>query len=438
MIKRHTFENGFQLVYQKSEQTIPITCVHVFCNVGSAYEIDSIRGASHFVEHLCFKGTEKHKTPHNLLVEYNKVGAQINAYTEKRVTCYHMTCDDTHVNESMNTFSDMILHASFPRKEFNKEQHVVVEENIRTKDNHAYMLEKQLDKLYFNGSDYQHPIDTIDYHPTATHLTYEDMYQWYKWFYHPANMVCSVVSTLSFSVIQDMIRATSFMNTDRNNLAPLYFYPTLTLQPITTHFSYYKKKGISSTILHVGFRTCNYYNKDKYIIQLLLHILNGFSGMLFSLFRTKHGLTYHSSAHVTYHEHAGYMNFFIQTDPTKLIYNGKKDGCVPILLHLITDLIRNGITENQLEVAKGNIKGKLLLELQSIETLATYNGMSAVLQSNDIPLQYIYKTHIHPITCNQVHDIICKYMTYDNLVVGIAHDHDIPTEKIEHMFSVLH
>ena len=435
MIKRHTFENGLQLVYQKSEQIIPVTCMYLFCNVGSAYEIDPIRGASHFVEHMCFKGTSDYIKPQNMLREYNNVGADINAFTEKRVTCYTLTCDDEHLKKCMTTFANMILNAVFSKKEFDKEQHVIIEENIRTKDNHSYMLQKLVEKTYFAGSSYEHPIDIITYHPSATHLKREDIYQWYKWFYHPSNMVCSVISNLSFTAIQNIIKTTEFIKNEKPSVAPMYLSPICTLKPILNHFAYYKKKGISSTFIHVGFRTCSYYSHDKYTIQLLLHVLNGISGRLFTLFRTKRGLTYHSSAHVTYYEHMGYMNFYIQTDPKKLIYDGKHDGIIMILTALIKDLIHNGITDAELHTAKGNYKGKMLIELQSINTLAEYNGMITTLQCDDTPFQDTYEKYIASITRQQICNVIKKYMTYENIVVGFAHDHEIPTQKIEKMFS---
>jgi predicted Zn-dependent peptidase len=439
MIKRHTFENGFQVVYQKSEQTIPLTCIHVFCNVGSAFEVDSIRGASHLVEHMCFKGTHARIKARNLLMQYNKIGASFNAYTEKRFTTYTLTCDDNHVKNCTNLLSDMILNSAFPKKEFAKEQHVVVEENIKTNDKDDYMLEKALDVQYFRGSSYEHPIDIIDYHPTATYLKYEDIYQWYQWFYRPSNMVYSVISNLSFEDILKSIRQSEFVMRRPSSVAPLHLYPTLQIQPITEHFIYRKKNSIAATILHVGFRTCDFYNKDKHILQLLKHILNGFSGRLFTTFRTTHGLTYHSSAHTTYHEHAGIFSIELQTDPMKLLYNttASKDkrGVIPILVELISDLIQHGITQKELEVAKGNCKGKMLVHIQSMDTLAEYNGVQTILGSNDVNYMNIYKTYIEPITCKQICDIIHKYMTYERLMVGIVYKNAIPKNKIEMQFQ---
>lgn len=157
-IKTHTFANGFKLVYQNSDQTIPLTNIAVFCNVGSAYEVDGIRGASHFVEHMCFKGTHAINAQ-KLLMQYNQIGAYFNAYTEKRYTVYIINCDNTHASTCLNNLANMLLHSAFSKKEFAKEQHVVVEENIRVQDDNQAVLETALEKWYFSGSSYENPIE---------------------------------------------------------------------------------------------------------------------------------------------------------------------------------------------------------------------------------------------------------------------------------------
>jgi hypothetical protein len=433
MIKRHTFENGFQLVYQKSEQAIPLTCIHVFCSVGSAFEVEPIRGASHLVEHMCFKGTHAHSKARNLLMEYNKIGAHFNAYTEKRFTTYTVTCDDNHTATRLVLLSDMLLNSSFSKKEFDKEQHVVVEENIRTKDNNSYMLQKALEKIYFKGSSYENPIDIIDYHPTASYLKYEDIVQWYKWFYRPCNMVASIISNMPFTEIVAILKKSQFMREQGASAAQLQLYPTLTIDPITDHFHFMKKKGISATILRIGFRTCAFHSVDQYPLKVLCHILNGFSGRLFTAFRTKRGLTYHSSASTIYHEHSGYFTFDIQTDPKKLFVDGKDSGVLPILITLICDLVKHGITQKELVVAKGNCKGKYLMELQSMDNLATYNGIMTVLKEDDVVFNKLYEAHIANMTCAAVNAVITKYITMENLVTGVMYDGGLDTKKVEEM-----
>jgi predicted Zn-dependent peptidase len=177
------------------------------------------------------------------------------------------------------------------------------------------------------------------------------------------------------------------------------------------------------------------------VLQLLKHVLNGFSGRLFTTFRSIHGLTYHSSASTTYHEHAGTFRIELQTDPTKLLYNpaDKKDGrgVIPILEELISNLIQHGVTQTELEIAKGNCKGKTLLHIQSMDTLAEYNGIHTILGVHDANYMKVYDNYIMPITCKQIYRVIRKYMTYERLMVGIVHKDAIQKNKIEHFFQQL-
>jgi predicted Zn-dependent peptidase len=130
----YSWPNGFRVIYEKSHVSVNDTHIQVFCDVGSAYETDNLRGASHFIEHMCFKGTHKVPTTKELMVNYDRIGAYFNAYTEKRYTCYVLRCDDEYIENSLVIMSEMILNSRFDKKEFVKEQRVVVEENIRDSD----------------------------------------------------------------------------------------------------------------------------------------------------------------------------------------------------------------------------------------------------------------------------------------------------------------
>ena len=468
-IYTHVFPNRFRVVYQKSELSIPLTSMYAFCSVGSAYETDPVRGASHFVEHMCFKGTHKITKARDLLREYDKIGAYFNAYTEKGYTAYMVKCDDQYVQHSVVLLGDMIMNSMFPRKEFNKEQHVVVEESIRSKDDDEYTLEKKLDAIYLNGSSYAYPIDDIDYHPTPDHLKYEDVLKWYHWFYHPSNMVLSIVSNLSFSQIMTMIRKTDFVKKDRNikDKKPDFAlsHPELCILPIheknqdKIRVEFLQKTGVSADIIHIGFRTCSFLSEDKYILKLLAHILNGLSGKLFTALRTKHGLTYRSVCENTFYENTGHISIHIQSDPKKIIEDQHHHiGVLPIVIQLLNDLKRNGVSTEEIEVAKGNMKGKYLLNMQSIDNITEYNGiqymynrksLSSYTDSENkkefegkvddfLPFQQLYDKKIKHITKKQMNDIIQHYFSRKNMLIGIMYDKDIPKPKIESICHRFH
>ena len=116
----HQFPNGFRLVYQKSYNKIPVSHIYAFCDVGPVYETEDLRGASHIIEHMCFKGTNKIPKIKKLFKHYDRIGAYFNAYTDIRYTAYTLKCEDNYMDHSIQIMADMILNSKFNKKEFQK------------------------------------------------------------------------------------------------------------------------------------------------------------------------------------------------------------------------------------------------------------------------------------------------------------------------------
>lgn len=445
-ILTHRFANGFRVVYQSSEQAIPLTSFHIICNVGSSFEKDGIRGISHFVEHMCFKGTHEIEKPRDILREYNKVGAYFNAFTDKRLTGYVVKCEDSFVLHSIQRMADMVLHSTFSKKEFQKEQHVVIEENIRSEDDPHEVLERLMEKVFFGGSSFENDIDAIEYHPTANHLKHADVQHWYKWFYHPSNMICSIVSHLSFSTILSYIKKTDLVKSRPIDGSPPRLalqYPILTLNPISDgqriHIEYQHKKGLSATTLQIGFRTCSRFSANQYKFNMLKTILNGMSGKLFTELRTQKGLTYRSYCYTTYQEHTGYVTIYIQTDPHKLIHaTGRQDGVLPTVMRILMNLKRSGPTEEEIQVAKGKMKGNMLMDTEAIDFITHYNGTESIFSDSFLPYQELYSRCYARITKKQLDDVIQEYMIRENMVVGILYGKDVPKSDIEAICNRFH
>ena len=467
--KIYTFPNNFRVIYQPLKQSLPITSIQVFCKVGSILETEKVRGISHFVEHMCFKGTKKMVHLNEVFENYDEIGAYINAYTEKEFTCYTLKCSDIYVENSTHILADMMLNSTIPKKEFIKEQKVVVEENIRNVNDNEWFFFDKLNAIFYNGSSFAYPIDSIEYHPNDTTLKYEHVQEWYKYFYHPENMVFSISTNIPFSKIIRILKTSFFVsNISKKSISNIALQsPNLSLLPIQQTQSpkkirveLFKKKGMSTNFIGVGFRTCNNKNNDKYTLNLLKHVLNELSGRLFLLLREKHGLTYRSSCIVEYKEHTGFFLIHAETDPHKTIYDdpttkkngksGKPDGVLPIIIDLIRNLREKGITQEELNRFKGNIKGKYLMDLENIDNVTGYNGIEYILSPNDTSFQTdfveyndIYKKHIHNITLEQIQEVIRKYFVVENMIVYILgkepshnYNHDYIQELVEkHYFG---
>jgi predicted Zn-dependent peptidase len=130
-IKTFSFPNGFRVIYEKSPNIAPIACIKIMCDIGSVYENNETRGVSHFIEHMCFKGTKNIPIPKDIFMEYDKIGAYLNATTGKRYTYYTIKCNNEYVENSIRIMSDMLLNSTFNKNEYKKEEKVVIEENIK-------------------------------------------------------------------------------------------------------------------------------------------------------------------------------------------------------------------------------------------------------------------------------------------------------------------
>jgi hypothetical protein len=119
-MKTFQFPNGFRFIYEKPNSDIPVTSILGFVKLGSIHERDGIRGVSHFIEHMCFKGTKRHPTSKIISRNYDRIGAYFNAYTHKEYTCYEIKCEEQYLENSIHVLSDMMMNSQFNKKEFEK------------------------------------------------------------------------------------------------------------------------------------------------------------------------------------------------------------------------------------------------------------------------------------------------------------------------------
>jgi predicted Zn-dependent peptidase len=435
MINQYIYENGLKLIHEKPQSDLPITSIQIFCDIGSIYEKDGVRGAAHFIEHMCFKGTSKIPDGKEIFLNYNKIGAYFNANTEKRFTRYTVICQDEYFKNSFYILSDMLMNSTFKKKEFEKEINVVVEENIRNEDDANDLISMTLNKILYNGSSYENAIDTLSFHKKNT-LKYEDVIEMYKMFYKPNRMVISIVSNLSFLSIKNMVKSSDFLKKHKNSTCYSDKYPKITtiVPQSTVQYNITKKIGVTTMHLNIGFRTTNHMSADKYILNVLSNIIGGnTSSRLFRLLREENGLTYSSSSYTTYYEHLGDLTIDIESDSHKIMKNGNKKGVLPLVITMLNDLLKNGIKQDELAMIKSNLKGSMILDIQNNDTSAFHNGLETLMGSDTIvPYCNLYEKYYASITKNDVNNIIRKYIKKENMVICLLGENVPSLESVKH------
>jgi predicted Zn-dependent peptidase len=423
-IKTHEWKNGFRLIYEKPNNNAGVSSIYTICDVGSVHESDDIRGGAHFIEHMCFKGTKKVPKTEDVYIKYDDIGAYMNAFTDKRYTTYRLRVHDDYVHNCIDLMSDMLMNSIFNKTEFKKEEKVVIEESMRSKDDAPTILEDLKESVIYKGSSYEHAIDTISYHKTL--FDYNKILELYRAFYRPDRMILSVITNVPFQDVVKMVGGSFYAKTANPKSDAILQTNVIRYSNINQNEPTYtleKQTNISTIHMNISFRTCNYYSDDKYTLDLLKHLLSGsFGSRLSMLLRDKNGLTYHSTVTTTYYEHAGDFSFYAQLTPSKILKNGTKPGVLPLIIGLLNDLVKHGVTEKELNTAKLNINGKLLITLEQTDSQSLHNSVNYLMESDVskvTPLNKVYETHLNPVTLDKINAIIRKYLKPSTMNVFI-------------------
>ena len=164
------------------------------------------------------------------------------------------------------------------------------------------------------------------------------------------------------------------------------------------------------------------YNKDKYSLDILRIILSGnMSSILFSSLREENGLTYNISIDNTLFKEYGIFAIITSVDRNKLLNfkdaGTENKGALEIIISELNKIIKNGINEEQLNIAKGYLKGVLTLSLEDSSSITEFNGMNVLynFQEKEISLQNLYESVYESITLENINSVIKKYISRDNI-----------------------
>jgi len=429
------YENGFRFVYEKSKNKIPLTNIQIFVDVGSADEDDTTRGASHFIEHMCFKGTKKIPNSKDLFKIYDEVGASYNASTWKRYTMYSMKCSDEYLHNCLDVLSDMVLHSTFNKNEYKTELDVVIEENLKSQNDEEDILDDQIDKMIYRNTAFEAPVDTLDYHDPENQFKYDFIIEFYKKYYKPENMVISIVSNLSFQEIKRMIKKSNFLKASigskgshKNTKDHLYRIP---IQPQENMEYFFKSTSTNMCFLAISFRVCSQINNDKHALKIIRNVLGGYdSSRLFSLLREENGLVYSFNVSTQYCETMGDFTIQTQLNKDKMFKNGKKMGVLTTLIKILKDLLENGITKEELALCKKFMKVNQTIKTEDAENTTIYNGKHYLLYGEEIPFVAYdkhYEKYYENLGLNAINDVVKKYFKRENMNVCLVGN--LPPQK---------
>lgn len=368
-VKTYTYPSGLRLVVETLSDSKAAT-LFVGINTGSVNETDTNNGISHVIEHMLFKGTNT-RDAQQISKELEDLGANVNAFTSKYHTCFYASCMSEYMDKSFDVLSDMIFNSVFDQKELNKELKVIYEEIDMYQDDPSSVCYDRFNELFFAGTKLEKNV--IGTKQVLSKLTRQDILDYMSKYYTAPNMVISVAGGIDFDRAKqlcDKFFANNFKSKANPNVYNIQ--STLIHKPKAT-FDYIKK-DIAQTHIIFGYPTYSLYGKHNSELNILSFILGGgMSSRLFQTIREKYGYVYSINALPELYDIGGVVTINLATN-----HQNQKDA-VDKINEVISDLVKNGITEEELARAKTFCKSMIVMSSETTINIARHNVANMII-----------------------------------------------------------
>lgn len=333
----------------------------IWADVGSALERNEQRGISHLIEHMLFKGTQR-RNAREIAEAMDRVGGQMNAFTDKEVTCYYARVIDTHVPLAIDVLADLFLCSKFDPDELAKEQKVVLEEIRMYDDAPDEMIHDLFTRTMWTGSNLGEP--TIGYAETVRSFTRDALREHMRARYAPNTVVIAAAGNVTHEAIVAAF-ADAFAQFEGRCDPPVPEAPQATPQRLV------KTKDTEQAYVVLGAAGLAVRDERRYALSVLDTILGGgMSSRLFQEVREKRGLAYSVYSFQQGYRGAGLFGVSAGTSPASVA------ECIDVIVAELHGVAQHGVGDDEVRLAKEHIKGSLTLSLESTSSRMMRLGRS--------------------------------------------------------------
>ncbi len=364
MYQKSRLANGLRVItsYIPHARSVSAT---IFVRVGSRNEPDSIQGASHFLEHMLFKGTEKRPTPKDISEAIEGIGGYFNAEAGKELTVYWDKVADRHWTIAIEVLSDLLRHSLFRHEEVEKERKVIAEELGMLADSPGDWVHILADSAMWGDQ----PLgrDVAGTRESVLNVTRDQLLDWFTTYYVPSNLVVCVAGPVQHEdVCAEVERHLGRWDGSRPPE-----WPPAGQSPASRVLL--KSKRTEQAHFCLAVPSLPYDHPERYALELLNIILGeGMSSRLFLEIREKHGLAYDVHSYTNEYKDAGSLVVYAGVEP------GRIDEALRATLGEIGRLC-DPIPEDELSRAKEFWKGRMLLRLEDTRSIASWLGAQELL-----------------------------------------------------------
>ncbi|MBM7572074.1 M16 family metallopeptidase [Aquibacillus albus] len=362
MLHRHVCPNGLRIVLEDMPAVRSVT-IGIWIRTGSRNEQKEINGISHFLEHMFFKGTNK-RSARDIAEDFDAIGGQVNAFTSKEYTCIYAKILDTHKEYALEVLADMFFHSTFDEEEMAKEKKVVYEEIKMSEDTPDDIVHDLLSQASYGHHPLGLPI--LGTENTLASFKSEDLREYMAKTYTPDNIVISVAGNVDDSFMKTI--ESHFGDFKEGHQSREYVKPDFKAEHVE------RKKDTEQAHLCIGYDGFSLEDKNIYSLIVMNNVFGGsMSSRLFQEVREERGLAYSVFSYHSSFLDNGLLTIYAGTGRQHL------SELRETIAETVEDLLRNGLTTKELHNSKEQLKGSLMLSLESTNSRMSRNGRNELL-----------------------------------------------------------
>ncbi len=388
MIRVAQLDCGLRLVTEDMADVRSVTAGY-WVGTGSRDEDTKLAGASHFLEHLLFKGTPG-RSAREIAEAVDAVGGDMNAFTTKEYTSFYIRLLSDHIDMALDILCDIMWSPALRPDEVEAERRVILEEILMHADEPADLVHERFSDSLFPG----HPLgrEVLGVRDSVTAMTVEDIRGFFEHHYRPANMVVAVAGDLDHDSVADGIE--SRFAGRLGGGAPPRRAPDLEPRRLSV-----TRRPTEQAHLVLGGRAPSRHDPSRWALAALNHVLGGgLSSRLFQEIRERRGLAYSVFSERIAFDDTGALSIYVGTSPQRV------REVLDLVETELDGLADKGLTESELGVAIGHLRAETLLSLEDSGARMGRTGRSLLLHGEVLSIDELL-AKIDSVTLENVHAV---------------------------------
>ena len=390
--------SGVRIVTER-EKSVRSAAFGIWVNVGSRDENTKTAGASHFLEHLLFKGT-KRRSALEISSAIEAVGGDTNAFTGKEYTCFYARVIDKDLPLAVDVICDLMTSSLVEPADVDAERKVVLEEIAMRDDDPSDLIHDLFLENYYGDSTLGRPI--LGSVKSIKNMSRQTVFDYYRSKYQPQDLVVSVAGNIKHRqvvrMVEEALSKDSFL--DRANKTSASFIRPDSKTKVTGVGKVsltYRKTEQAHLIYGVPGVARN--DSRRFALSVLASALGGgMSSRMFQEIREKRGLAYSVYAYPQQFAGSGVLTFYVGCKPDKAY------EVSALIQQILADVAKNGLTEEEINRAKGSVSGSLVLSQEDTGSRMNRIGKAELVSGKVLSFDEILK-EIAAVTPDQIIEI---------------------------------